>query len=76
MGEDKDLFLLLMRHLTPSYRLVNAPAVSQDTEKKGAPASVPRGCFAPDNLQSALTVSVSAPVCPEMRKRRYTVRFH
>lgn len=59
MGDDKDLLLLLMRHLTLSYRLVNAPAVSQDT-KKGS-----RGCFAPDNLQSALTVSLGAPVRPE-----------
>lgn len=29
--EDKDLPILLMRHLTRRYRLVNAAAVSQNT---------------------------------------------
>lgn len=34
MGEDKDLLLLLTRHLTCRYRLVNVPPVGQDTEIK------------------------------------------
>lgn len=45
------------------------PLLSARTRKKGVPAHVPQGCFAPDNLQSALIASFSVP---ETCKRLYT----
>lgn len=75
MGKDKDLLILPMRHLTPRYRLVNAPAVSQNTwggKKRERRLLSPQGCFGPDNLQSALIVSFTVTACPETCGGLYT----
>lgn len=67
--EDKDLPILLMRHLTRRYRLVNAAAVSQNTwrcvcvlVKQGEvwQLCAPSGRLAPGNSQSARIIFSTA----------------
>lgn len=69
MGEDKDLLLLLTRHLTCRYRLVNVPPVGQDTEiKERLPA---RPGAALHLMTSELTAAFNPPACPETCKILY-----